>query len=307
MDKFNFLIDNEDIDSRIDIFLSKQIDKTSRTSIQKLITDKKVLVNNKPIKHNYKLKKNDEIICQIEAPTDLEVEAQNIKLEVLFEDKDIIVINKPKGMVVHPAPGHNKGTLVNALLHHCKGELSGINGIMRPGIVHRIDKDTTGVLVVAKSNEAHICLSKQLENHTMNRVYNAIVFNNIKEDFGTINEPIGRHPIDRKKMAILKKNGKESITNYKVLERFGKFTFIEAVLETGRTHQIRVHMAFRGNPLLGDTKYSKINNINYGFDGQALHAKVLGFIHPTTKIYMEFETSLPIEFENALKKMRKLL
>ena len=305
MNEYSFEVQNDDVLKRIDLFLTDNMGVLSRNNIQKLIKDKKVFVNNKNVKHSYKLQKNDFIQVFIDEPKELEVTAQNIPLDIIFEDEHIVVVNKPKGMVVHPAVGNYEGTLVNALLHHCKGQLSGINGVMRPGIVHRIDKDTTGLLVVSKSNEAHIGLAKQFEEHTINRIYNAIVFNNVKEDEGTIDKPIGRHPTERTKMAITSKNSKRAVTHYKVLERFGKYTFVEFKLETGRTHQIRVHMAYNGNPLLGDYVYCKNTKITYGFDGQALHAKVLGFNHPITNKYMEFEAKLPANFEIAIHKMRE--
>lgn len=302
MDKLEFLIKKENIDKRIDSFLNNNLEDISRSRIQKLIEDKKVLVNNKEINKNYKLKQNDNITVYIEEPKEINILPENIPLDIVYEDNDIILINKPQDMVVHPANGHYSGTLVNALMYHCKDNLSGINGVMRPGIVHRIDKDTSGILIVAKNDKAHQNLSSQLEDHSMTRVYYAIVYNNLKEDTGTINAPLGRHPIDRKKMAVTDKNSKIAITHYEVIKRFKKYTFIKLKLETGRTHQIRVHMAYIGNPLLGDIVYGKEKQ-PFKLKGQVLHAKVLGFIHPCTKKYMEFETELPTYFQTLLKKL----
>ena len=237
-------------------------------------------------------------------PEELNVEPENIPLDILYEDDDLLVVNKPKGMVVHPAAGHSSGTLVNAVLYHCRGNLSGINGVLRPGIVHRIDMDTTGALVICKSDFAHQSLAEQLSVHSITRKYRAIVHGNLKEDEGTIEGPIGRHPTDRKKMAINYKNGKDAVTHYKVLERFGQATYVECRLETGRTHQIRVHMASIGHPLLGDTVYGSSKN-PYHLEGQALHAMILGFVHPRTCEYMEFTAPLPEYFVKLLSKLRK--
>ena len=234
----------------------------------------------------------------------VEIVPENIALDIVYEDEDVIVVNKPQSMVVHPAPGHMTGTLVNGLLYHCKNNLSGINGIQRPGIVHRIDKDTSGILVVAKNDKAHQSLAMQLAEHSITRKYHAVVFHAVKQESGTVNQPIGRNPKDRKKMAVTKKNSRHAITHYTVLERLGNYTYIQAQLETGRTHQIRVHMSFIGHPLLGDTVYGPKKQ-PFSLCGQALHAKVLGFIHPTTKKYMEFETPLPQYFVALLEKLRK--
>lgn len=302
MEEFSFTINIEDDNKRIDTFLSENLQDISRSRIQKLIEEEKILVNNKKINKNYKLKVNDEISVSIEEPKEIDILPEDIPLDIVYEDDDVILINKPQDMVVHPANGHYSHTLVNALMYHCKDNLSGINGVMRPGIVHRIDKDTSGILIVAKNDKAHQSLASQLENHSMTRVYYAIVYNNLKEDKGTIDAPIGRHPIDRKKMAVTEKNSKRAVTHYEVIKRFKKFTFIKLKLETGRTHQIRVHMAYIGNPLLGDTIYGKQKQ-PYKLLGQVLHAKVLGFIHPTTKKYMEFETPLPKYFEALLNKL----
>lgn len=238
-------------------------------------------------------------------PEELNVEPENIPLDILYEDDDLLVVNKPKGMVVHPAAGHSSGTLVNAVLYHCRGNLSGINGVLRPGIVHRIDMDTTGALVICKSDFAHQSLAEQLSVHSITRKYRAIVHGNLKEDEGTVRGAIGRHPTDRKKMAINERNGKPAVTHYRVLERFGNYTYIECQLETGRTHQIRVHMASIGHPLLGDAVYGPKKCPVKNLQGQTLHAMVLGFIHPRTGAYMEFEAPLPEYFSNLLLQFRK--
>lgn len=304
MDFYTYIVENEDVGNRIDVFLTNEMEEVSRSFIQKHILDKKIRVNQKPIKSNYKLRLDDIIDVEIPDPEPLEILAEAIPLDILYEDEDIIVVNKPQGMVVHPAPGHYNGTLVNALLYHCEHDLSGINGILRPGIVHRIDKDTSGVLMVAKNDYSHKHLTLQLKEHSITRKYNAIVYNNIVDDIGTINAPIGRHPNDRKKMTVTSKNSRYAVTHYTVLERFGQFTLIEAQLETGRTHQIRVHMKHIGHPLLGDPVYgpkSQRNNIN----GQMLHARVLGFIHPSKREYMEFEAPIPKYFTDVIEKLRK--
>ena len=304
MKELQFQIDSSHVNVRIDKFLNNTCEDLSRSYLQKLITDGLVLVNHNPIKSNYKLRLKDEVILRIPDPVVLEVAPENIPLDILYEDKDVIVINKPKGMVVHPANGHMSGTLVNALMYHCGDNLSSINGVLRPGIVHRIDMDTTGVLVVCKNDVAHISLAEQLKNHSITRRYHAIVYHNLKEDTGTIIKPLGRHPIDRKKQAIDLKNGREAITHYRVLELLqGKYTYIECTLETGRTHQIRVHMSSIQHPLLGDAVYGPANN-PYHLQGQTLHAKVLGFIHPRTGKYMEFEAPLPDYFSDLLAKLR---
>ena len=290
---------------RIDKFLDGRIESLSRSYIQKLIKEKKILVNQLPVKANYKLTTGDTIILQIPDPEPLDIQPENIPLDILYEDDDILVVNKPKGMVVHPAPGHYEGTLVNALLYHCKDSLSGINGVMRPGIVHRIDQDTTGVLVVCKNDKAHQFIAEQLAAHSITRTYHAIVWNNLSEEQGTITGAIGRNPIDRKKMAINEKNGKPAVTHYQVLDHLNrKFNYIACNLETGRTHQIRVHMSSIGHPILGDTVYGPQKS-PYALTGQTLHAKTLGFIHPTTKKYVEFDAPLPDYFQKLLKKLKE--
>lgn len=286
--------------TRIDKYISTLYPDISRTHIQRLIAEQFILVNDSVVKSNYKLSTNDVVLIHIPEAIEPEIVPEDIPLDILYEDSDIIVVNKPKQMVVHPARGHYSGTLVNALLYHCKDELSGINGVMRPGIVHRIDMDTTGVLVVCKNDYAHNKLAEQLKEHSITRRYEAIVHNVIKEDSGTVNAKIGRHPNNRLKMEANVNNGKDAITHYKVLERFKNFTHIECQLETGRTHQIRVHMASIGYPLLGDAVYGPAH-CPYKLVGQTLHARVLGFIHPRTNKYMEFEAPLPEYFVHLLK------
>ncbi|MCT4688485.1 RluA family pseudouridine synthase [Vallitalea sp.] len=305
MDSYTFLIEAEDAGIRIDKFISDRLPNYSRSFIQKLIKENHLTVNNSAIKSNYKLKVTDEINIVIPEPKELDIVAENIPLDIVYEDKDVILVNKPQGMVVHPAPGHYTGTLVNAIMYHCKDDLSGINGVMRPGIVHRIDKDTSGVLIICKNDKAHESIAKQLKDHTITRKYNAIVYNNIKEDEGVINAPIGRHPVNRKQMAVNPINGKEAITHYEVLERINQYTYVELQLETGRTHQIRVHMTSINNPLLGDPVYGPKSD-RFKLKGQALHARVLGFVHPTTNEYMEFEAPLPNYFTGLLKKLRNM-
>lgn len=301
----SIIVEEVDLGIRIDSLISFNIDSISRSYAQKLITDEMVLVNGKTVKSNYKVKNGDNIEVTVPEPQKIEVAAEDIDLDILYEDSEIIVINKSQGMVVHPAAGNYTGTLVNALIAHCKDSLSEINGVIRPGIVHRIDKDTSGVLVVAKNNRAHLSLSKQIKDHTVTRRYNAIVHGNIKEQGGTINMPIGRHPVERKKMAVVdEEKGRRAVTHFSVLERFGDYTLIEAKLETGRTHQIRVHMAYIKHPLLGDPVYGPKKG-KFNLNGQVLHARVLGFIHPSKNTYMEFEAPLPEYFEALLKKLRK--
>ncbi len=276
----------------------------TRSYLQKLLKDGSVQMNGKPVKASTKTAVGAVIALTIPEPEEPEILPENIPLDILYEDSDVILINKPKNMVVHPAAGHYTGTLVNALMYHCRGDLSGINGVLRPGIVHRIDKDTTGVLIVCKNDRAHNALAEQLKEHSITRKYRAIVCGNLKEDEGTVDAPLGRHPQDRKKMAIVRSGGKRAVTHYRVLERFGNDTYIECQLETGRTHQIRVHMASLGHPLLGDEIYGRAKS-PFKLEGQTLHAMVLGFIHPTTGEYMEFEAPLPEYFEKLLEKLRK--
>ena len=290
---------------RIDKYLAESLPDISRSYLQKLFRDGEIKMNGKAVKASAKTLAGAEIVFAIPEPEEPEILPEDIPLDILYEDDDVILINKPKDMVVHPAAGHYTGTLVNGLMYHCREGLSGINGVLRPGIVHRIDKDTTGVLVVCKNDRAHNGLAEQLAEHSITRKYRAIVCGNLKEDEGTVDAPLGRHPQDRKKMAIVRSGGKRAVTHYRVLERFGKYTYIECQLETGRTHQIRVHMASLGHPLLGDEVYGR-GKSPFKLEGQTLHAMVLGFIHPTTGEYMEFQAPLPEYFESLLEKLRKM-
>ena len=285
---------------RLDKYLSEAIPELSRSYLQRVIKESGILVDGKAVKGSYRVSQGEEIHLRVPEAVIPEIAPEEMPLEILYEDGDVILINKPKNMVVHPAAGHYSGTLVNGLLYHCQGSLSGINGVLRPGIVHRIDKDTTGVLIVCKNDRAHNCLAEQLREHSITRRYRAVVYGNLKEDEGTVNAPIGRHPTQRKRMAVVREGGKEAVTHYRVLERFGKFTYVECVLETGRTHQIRVHMASIGHPLLGDEVYGK-GKSPFHLEGQTLHAIVLGFRHPSTGEYMEFEAPLPAYFEHLLE------
>lgn len=300
-----FTVENED-GERIDRYLADALPECSRSYIQKLIKDGLILVNTKPVKANYRLCCGDRVEVTIPELKEPDIVPEDIPLDILYEDKDIIIINKPKQMVVHPAPGHYSGTLVNALMFHCKEELSGINGTMRPGIVHRIDMDTTGSLVVCKNDPAHQSLSEQLKEHSIRRVYEAVVHGNIKEDKGTVNAPVGRHPTDRKKMSVHARNGREAVTHYKVLERYGDYTYIQCELETGRTHQIRVHMSSTGHPLVGDAVYGPKKCPFPYLQGQTLHAKTLGIIHPGTGKYLEINAPLPQYFVELLDRLRKI-
>lgn len=299
-----FTVENDN-DLRIDKYLADEMNDLSRSHIQKLIKEGNIRVNDKPVKANYRLSFDDVVEVTIPELKEPEIVAEDIPLDVLYEDKDIIIVNKPKQMVVHPAPGHYSGTLVNALMHHCGDELSGINGVMRPGIVHRIDMDTTGSLLVCKNDFSHQNLALQLKDHSINRVYEAIVHGNIKEDEGTVNAPIGRHPTDRKKMSTHAKQSREAVTHYKVLNRFGNFTHIECKLETGRTHQIRVHMSSIGHPLLGDVVYGPAKCPVKNLQGQTLHARTLGIIHPRTNEYLEVNAPLPEYFISLLSSLSR--
>lgn len=301
-----FSIDRNTEGQRIDRYLSDELEDRSRSYIQKIMKEGYVKVNQKPVKSNYRLSFGDSVEVTLPEAKEPDIVPENIPLDILYEDQDIIMINKPKQMVVHPAPGHYSGTLVNALMYHCGDELSGINGCMRPGIVHRIDMDTTGSLVVCKNDKAHQSLSEQLKVHSIRRIYVAIVHGNIKEDSGTVNAPIGRHPTDRKKMSTHCKNGRDAVTHYKVLERFGDYTYIQCELETGRTHQIRVHMASIGHPLVGDEVYGPKKCPFKGLQGQTLHARILGIIHPTTGKYLEVNAPLPEYFIELLDRLRNI-
>lgn len=305
MQEYRFQITEELEGERLDKALSLLIETLSRSYVSKLIKEDKVFVNGKPSKSSYNLKADDEVVFELPPSQEPDIVAENIPLNVLYEDKDVIVVNKPKGMVVHPAAGHYSGTLVNALMYHCGHELSGINGVMRPGIVHRIDMDTTGSLIVCKNDKAHNIIAEQLKEHSIERRYHAICHGVIKEDEGTINKPIGRHPIERKKMAVDERNGKVAITHYKVLERFNDYTYVECKLETGRTHQIRVHMASIGHPLLGDEVYAGNRKSPFKTQGQTLHAKILGFVHPESEEYVETDAPLPEYFERILERLHK--
>lgn len=287
---------------RIDKYLAEVMQDYSRSFLQKQLKDGNVTVNGKKAKASYKVAEDDEVAVALPENQEPDIEAENIPLDILYEDGHLLVVNKPKGMVVHPSAGHYSGTLVNALMYHCKDQLSGINGVLRPGIVHRIDMDTTGALVVCKTDTAHQSLAQQLKVHSITRKYRAIVHGNLKEDEGTVQGTIGRHPTERKKMAVNVRGGKNAVTHYKVLERFGDYTYVECQLETGRTHQIRVHMSSIGHPLLGDSVYGPKKCPYSSLQGQTLHAMVLGFVHPATGQYMEFTAPLPEYFEKILKK-----
>lgn len=304
MDTKRIITVTEGAQVRIDKYLAEAMPEVSRSFIQKLLKDGKVLVDGKTEKANYKLSGKEELSISIPQQEEPDILPENIPLDILYEDRDLIVVNKPKGMVVHPAAGHYTGTLVNALMYHCRDELSGINGVMRPGIVHRIDRNTTGSLIICKNDFSHNHIAAQLKEHSINRRYRAIVHGNIREDTGTVDAPIGRHRTDRKKMAIDMKNGRHAVTHYRVLERFGQYTYIECQLETGRTHQIRVHMSSIHHPILGDDVYGPAKCPFPGLQGQTLHAQVLGFIHPRTEAYIEFSAPLPDYFEQLLQKLR---
>ena len=299
------MINNESVGVRLDVYVAER-EKITRSASAKLIESGAVTVNGNAVAKNYKLREGDTVETVIPEPTPDKAEPENIPLDIVYEDGDLLVINKPKGMVVHPAAGNESGTLVNALLYHCGDSLSGINGVIRPGIVHRIDKDTSGLLMVAKNDDAHLSLAAQIKEHSFTRVYNAIVSGNIKDDCGTIDLPIGRHPKDRKKMAVTEKNSRNAVTHFTVLERFGDYTFLELRLETGRTHQIRVHMSHKGHAVLGDPLYAPQAGKNrFGLAGQCLHAKTVGFVHPRSGEYVEITSDLPGYFAEILEKLRK--
>lgn len=300
MNNFEFLATEEEKSVRIDKFISTKNEEWSRTQVQQWIKDGHLLVNGKQPKSNYKVQTDDKITITIPELEELDVLAEPMDLDIYYEDADVLVVNKPKGMVVHPAPGHVTGTLVNGLMAHCK-DLSGINGVMRPGIVHRIDKDTSGLLMVAKNDMAHESLVNQLVEKSVTRKYTALVHGVITHDYGTIDAPIGRDPKDRQSMTVVD-NGKHAVTHFKVLERFTDFTLVECQLETGRTHQIRVHMKYIGYPLAGDPKYGPRKTLD--LNGQALHAGILGFVHPRTNEYLEFSAPLPTYFEELIKLLR---
>ena len=319
MKTLNFTTGQEETSVRIDRYLAEKCPEFSRSYLQKLLKEQAVFVNGKPVKANYKIQPETEICLEIPDMEPLDIKPEAIPLDILYEDDYLLVVNKPKGMVVHPAAGHTEGTLVNAVMAHCGDRLSGINGVLRPGIVHRIDKDTTGALLICKEDSVHRDLAEQLKEHSIKRRYRAIVAGNLKDDEGTVEGPIGRHPTDRKKMAINSKNGKPAVTHYKVLERFGQYTYIECRLETGRTHQIRVHMKYIGHTLFNDerygghdilkgttfTKYKQfVQNCFAICPRQALHAKTLGFVHPTTGEEMFFDSEIPSDMQQLIDRWR---
>ena len=304
MEQREFVVEQETAGQRIDRFLSGEDTGLSRSALQALVADGHVLCNGRLVAKSLKLKAGDTIVLEIPDAKPIEAVPQDIPLDIVYEDEHLLVVNKPKGMVVHPAPGNPDGTMVNALLWHCAGRLSGIGGAIRPGIVHRIDKDTSGLLVVAKTDAAHQALTEQMSVHSIHRVYHAVVYGNLKEDTGFVEAPIGRDPKDRKKMAVTQQNSKYAYTGWQVLERFGNFTYIACKLKTGRTHQIRVHMASIGHPLAGDAVYGPKNCIR-SLNGQCLHAKELGFVHPATGEWMQFDSSLPDWFQDYLSRLRK--
>ncbi len=304
MERYELVVAAEDSGERIDKYLSEQIEDMSRSTASRLIFEGKVTVGENPVKKNYKTAAGDLIVVLTDSPRPVDILPEDIPLDVVYEDAHLLVVNKPKGMVVHPAPGHFSGTLVNALMYHCRDDLSGINGELRPGIVHRIDKNTSGLLVVAKSDLAHAGLSEQIKDHSFTREYLAICYGNIKEDERTVDAPIGRHKVDRKRMCVTQEHSREAVTHITVLERFGEFTYVRCRLETGRTHQIRVHMAYIGHPLAGDDVYGPAKVIR-SLGGQCLHAYKLGFIHPDTGEYMEFTAEPPESFLSFRDKLRK--
>ena len=304
-DVLSFLVPQEQSGERIDNVISTNVEDISRSQAQKLLQNGDVTVDGQVVSKNYKAKAGSLVEVVLPEPTICEAVPQNIPLDILYEDDDLLVVNKPKGMVVHPAPGNPDGTLVNALMFHCENSLSGINGIMRPGIVHRIDKDTSGLLIVAKTDKSHRHLAEQIKEHSFTREYRAVVHGNLKNDEGLIDAPIGRNPKDRKKMAVTDKNSRNAVTHYEVLERFPGYTYVKLRLETGRTHQIRVHMAYKGHPVAGDLVYGP-KNTPKELNGQCLHAGLIGFIHPSTGEYIELEAPLPEYFEKFLQKLRKL-
>ncbi len=302
MEQNDFIVTAEVAGSRLDKAVTMLCSDLSRNSAQQLIESGNILVNGGICSKKYSVCEGDTVTVELPEPTNLSIDPEDIPLDIVYEDEHLLVVNKPKGMVVHPAAGNYNGTLVNALLYHCGDSLSGINGVIRPGIVHRIDKDTSGLLVVAKNDAAHKGLAEQIKEHSFTRVYNTVVVGNIKDDSGTIDAPIGRHPKDRKKQAVIDKNSKNAVTHFEVLDRYNGFTFLKVKLETGRTHQIRVHMAYRGTPVAGDVVYGNPKK-TYGLQGQCLNASTIGFIHPITGEYLEFTTDLPDYFKDFLRRI----
>ncbi len=304
MENIILTVDTENALQRVDKYISEQISIT-RNAVQKLIEKNYILVNDSAIKSNYKVKASDVVSVTLPDPEEVEIKAEDIPLDIVYEDDWLLVVNKPKGMVVHPATGNYSGTLVNALMHHCKDSLSGINGEIRPGIVHRIDKNTSGLLIVAKNDTAHLGLAEQIKEHSFTREYEAVVHGRFKQESGTIDLPIGRHPVDRKKMAVTYSNSRNAVTHYQVIAEYGNYTHIRLRLETGRTHQIRVHMAHIGHPVAGDDVYMTCQ-IDKELCGQCLHAKKIGFVHPKDGKYLEFESDLPDYFKKFLNKISKM-
>lgn len=293
----------EDSGSRIDKYISDNIAQLTRSSVQGLISSGAVMADGRAVSKNYKLRGGEEISVEIPDPEPMDAQPEDIPLDIVYEDDDLLVVNKPKGMVVHPAHGNWNGTLVNALLHHCKGQLSGINGVIRPGIVHRIDKDTSGLLIVAKNDRAHVHLAEQIREHSFTREYETVACGSFKEESGTVDAPIGRHKTDRKKMCVTAENSRNATTHYQVLRQYGGYAHLRLRLETGRTHQIRVHLAYIGHPVLGDQVYGKPSK---WVEGQCLHARKIGFIHPSTGEYMEFSSELPEYFQAVLRRLEKM-
>ena len=302
MEKIELVVSQEVAGFRLDKAVSLLYEDVSRSAVQQLIDEGNILVNGAVCSKKYSVALNDLIEVNLPEPKELSVDAENIPLDIVYEDEYLLVVNKPKGMVVHPAAGNYSGTLVNALLYHCGDSLSGINGVIRPGIVHRIDKDTSGLLIVAKNDAAHRGLAEQIKDHSFTREYKTVVVGNVKDDVGTIDAPIGRHPKDRKKQAVTDKNSRNAVSHYEVLERFNGFTFLKVRLETGRTHQIRVHMAYRGTPVAGDVVYGNPKK-TYGLQGQCLHAATIGFVHPITKEYLDFTSDLPDYFIDFIRRI----
>ena len=305
MEEFSFQVEGADAGRRLDQYLAELMEDTTRSAVQRLCDQGRVLVNGRPAGKNCRLREGDLLLVRVPDPTPLDVLPEDIPLDIVYEDGDLLVVNKPRGMVVHPAAGNSRGTLVNALLFHCRDSLSGINGVARPGIVHRIDKDTSGLLMVAKNDAAHLSLARQIKEHSFTRIYETVVHGHMPAGSATVDAPIGRHPADRKRMAVTDKNSRNAVTHYQVLEEYTGFSHLQVRLETGRTHQIRVHMAYLGHPVAGDPVYGpKKGAVELG--GQCLHARTVGFVHPSTGEYMEFTSPLPDYFAAFLEKLRRM-